>query len=76
MAARSINAHVERAGTSVAGAVTGGATNELLPEFGSDVALETPALLVMGPVVPGAAVATSVKVPVAPVVLTSGAPRR
>lgn len=50
----------------VTGAVTGGATNELLPEFGSDVALDTLALLLMLPVAPGAAVVTSVNVPVPP----------
>jgi len=37
-----------------------------LPLFGSDVALETPALLLMLPVVPGAAVVTSVNVAVPP----------
>jgi hypothetical protein len=50
----------------VAGAVTAGGANELLPVFGSEVALDTPAPFVMGPVVPGAAVVTSVKVAVPP----------
>ena len=67
IAASSISAHVVSAGTfDVEGAVTGGAVNELLPEFGSDVALDTPALLLMLPVVPGATVVTSVNVAVPP----------
>ena len=67
MAASRSSAQVERAGTAaVAGAAMGGAANELLPLFGSDVALDTPALLLMLPVVPGAAVVTSVIVAVPP----------
>lgn len=44
-----------------------GALVELLPLFGSDVALETPPLLLSVPVAPGATVVTIVKIPVAPV---------
>ena len=58
---------MESAGTfDVAGAVTAGGVKELLPEVGSDVALDTLALLLMLPVVPGAAVVTIVNVPVPP----------
>ena len=66
IAANSIRAQVERAGTLVdTGAVTTGAL-VLLPEFGSEVALVTPAPLLIVPVAPGAAVVTIVNVPVAP----------
>src|SRR4051812_1608774 len=66
MAANSIRAQVESAGTLVdAGAVTTGAL-VLLPELGSDVVLVTPAPLLIVPVAPGAAVVTMVNVPVPP----------
>src|SRR4051794_28798009 len=67
IAPRSISAQGEIAGIfDVAGAVTAGGANELLPLFGSDVALDTPALLLMLPVVPGAAGGASVNVAVPP----------
>jgi len=66
IAASSIRAQVESAGTLVdTGAVTG-AVLVLLPELGSEVALVTPAPLLIVPVAPGAAVVTMVKVPVPP----------
>lgn len=66
IAANKTSAQLDNAGTSVAGAETDGPPVELLPPFGSDVPLETPAPLLIVPVVPGTTLVTIVKIPVPP----------